>query len=432
MHGLKSTTAESAHSQWIKRILYIGALAAILVLLPAFTSSPSLSPFVCITGNGAAYAQEAQIEEGTAEPENGEESAEEPEVVEEEEVEAVPELPPEEEEVKAAPEPPPLEELAHPVAYTPRRGVPSAFTLPKGMLSLGFLYRDFDEDSIESQGGITSTGFRIDYGISDNVEISLRLWQNDTNNGRAVISPFWNDTITADMWETDIKLLLSGDPRPPSGPIAEEKPPNAFSIGISHQDSTLSREGVDDDLRILTGYATYSTYLSPRLATHTYFSTGRFTGDLLSGTMNTLAVGMDYDLLDVRGKLKLTLDGSLDIYNFRRSSFSATRVSHVNVGLVYAVTNNVEISAGYGLHSDSDSDQSSTEFNVGLSYVFDTFDLFGRSRGEGDKVEEVVDEADEVDEDGAGEVENNESADPEPEDEEESGNIGETEGQEEK
>ena len=271
-------------------------------------------------------------------------------------------------------EPAPVEEVKPPPPYTHtvRQLIPEAYILPAGYLSLAYLNRQFDEDSIASQGGVDSQGFRADFGLSERVQIGLRLWQNNTNNGRAIFVPFWDNTLTADMWETDIKLFLSGTPRPDAGSIAADKLPSAFTIGVSHQDSTLSREQADDDLRMLTGYVCYSTYLSPQLSTNTYFSTGRFTGDLLSGTMNTLGVGIDYDLLDERDKLRLSLDGALDIYNFRQTSFSATRVSHVNVGLKYMVTPQIEFNLGYGIHTDSDSDLSSTEYQFGLAFMLDS------------------------------------------------------------
>jgi len=317
-------------------------------------------------------AQENGTEPPAEEPE--EQPAEDETATDEEPVseEPVAEAEPEEE----PPPPPPTPMLySHPV----RQNIPEAFILPEGWLSIAYLNRSFDEDSLASQGNIDSNGYRFDYGLSDRVQLGLRLWQNDTNNGRAIIVPFWDNTITADMWETDIKLFLSGTPRPEPGTIPDDKLPSAFSIGISHQDSSLSREQADDDLRILTGYVCYSAYLNPKLATHTYFSTGRFTGDLMSGTMNTLAAGLDYDLLDERDKLRLSLDGALDIYNFRQTSFSATRVSHVNVGLKYMVSRNIELSAGYGIHTDSDSDLSSTEFQFGLAFYTDILDMFGRS-----------------------------------------------------
>ena len=92
--------------------------------------------------------------------------------------------------------------------------------------------------------------------------------------------------------------------------------------------------------------------------------------------MNTLAAGVDYDVLKERDKLKLSLDGALDIYNFRQTSFSATRVTHVNFGIEYMIAPNVELSAGYGLHSDSDSDLSSTEYQFSIAYVGDLLRMF--------------------------------------------------------
>lgn len=295
---------------------------------------------------------EAESETATDESAPEETAGEDPETVEEPEVEV---------------------NVYPPFTRPVRQGIPEAFLLPPGFFSVAFLYRTFDEDSIASQGKIKSTGFRADYALNDRVQLGLRLWQNDTNNGRGIVSPFWNDTITADMWETDIKLFIAGTPRPAPGPIAPDQLPTAFSVGISHQDSTLSREQADDDLRILTGYVSYSAYLSPQLSTHTFFGTGRFTGDLQSGTMNTLAAGLDYDLMQERDKLRISIDGVLDIYNFRQTSFSATRVSHVNVGLKYMLMPQLEFAAGYGIHSDSDSDLSSTEFQFGLAYVFGGF-----------------------------------------------------------
>ncbi len=340
----------------------------------------------------AAYADEEgesetpeseEIEEPEEIPENGGEEAE-PEDNPEPESEDVPEeeavIEPEAEEAAAEAEPEaaeepepaesePLAQIIRPV----RQGIPEAFLLPPGFFSVAFLHRTFDEDSLASQGKIKSNGFRADYALNDRVQLGLRLWQNDTNNGRGIVSPFWNDTLTADMWETDLKLFIAGTPRPAPGPIAPDQLPTAFSVGVSHQDSNLSREQADDDLRILTGYVSYSAYLSPQLSTHTYFGTGRFTGDLQSGTMNTLAAGLDYDLMQERDKLRLSIDGILDIYNFRQTSFSATRVSHVNVGLKYMLMPQLEFSAGYGIHSDSDSDLSSTEFQFGIAYAFGGF-----------------------------------------------------------
>jgi len=323
-----------------------------------------------------ANAQENGTEPPAEEPE--EQPAEDETATDEETESEEPPAEAEPEEEPPPPPPPPLPPYSHPV----RQNIPEAFILPEGWLSIAYLNRSFDEDSLASQGSIDSNGYRLDYGLSNRVQLGLRLWQNDTNNGRAIIVPFWDNTITADMWETDIKLFLSGTPRPEPGTIPDDKLPSAFSIGISHQDSSLSREQADDDLRILTGYVCYSVYLNPKLATHTYFSTGRFTGDLMSGTMNTLAAGLDYDLLDERDKLRLSLDGALDIYNFRQTSFSATRVSHINVGLKYMVSRNIELSADYGIHTDSDSDLSSTEFQFGLAFYTDILDMFGRSRSD--------------------------------------------------
>lgn len=353
---------------------------------PGFAAAAAL----CAGFSPAAYADEEgegeepeteEIAEPEDTPENGDEEAG-PETEsesqdgqdEEAEAEAAPEEAPAEEEPEAAEQSEPAEmEIPVQIVRPVRQGIPEAFLLPPGFFSVAFLHRTFDEDSLASQGKIKSSGFRADYALNDRVQVGLRLWQNDTNNGRGIVSPFWNDTLTADMWETDIKLFIAGTPRPAAGQIAPDQLPTAFSVGISHQDSTLSREQADDDLRILTGYVSYSAYLSPQLSTHTYFGTGRFTGDLQSGTMNTLAAGLDYDLMQERDKLRLSIDGILDIYNFRQTSFSATRVSHVNVGLKYMLMPQLEFSAGYGIHSDSDSDLSSTEFQFGLAYVFGGF-----------------------------------------------------------
>jgi hypothetical protein len=333
-----------------------------------------------LMGGNPAFAQEGEEGE-SAPPEQEQAQPEEPPA---ENAQPAQEIPAEEtaaeepvaavlEEAEVAKIPPPPLAFTHPS----RRGIPEAFLLPEKWLSFSYLRRSFEEDSIASQGSIESSGFKLDYGLTDKVQVSLRLWQNDTNNGRAIVVPFWDDTITADLWETDVRINLSGSPRPEPGPIPADKLPNAFTVGVSHQDSTLSREDNDDDLRMLTGYLSYSAYLNPQLATHTYFSTGRFTGDLLSGTMNTLGAGLDYDILPERDKLRMYLDGSLDIYNFRQTSFSATRVTHVNVGLCYMVTPWLEVTAGYGLHSDSDSDLSATEYQLGLSFVGN---LFGGSK----------------------------------------------------
>ena len=142
----------------------------------------------------------------------------------------------------------------------------------------------------------------------------------------------------------------------------------------------------------MTGYVCYSAYLNPQLSTHTYFGTGRFTGDLISGTMNTLAAGIDYDLLSERDKLRLSLDGSLDIYNFRQTSFSATRVSHVNVGLKYLVSPQIEMTLGYGIHTDSESDLSSTEFQFGLAFMLDALGMFKGNSSDDSSNEEVKSE----------------------------------------
>ena len=105
-------------------------------------------------------------EESEPEAENGAEAAVEDQPDEAGEESAAIEVEPEEVE-----EPADLPLFTRPV----RQGIPEAFLLPPGHLSVAFLYRTFDEDSLASQGKIKSTGYRADYGLNDRVQVGLRL-----------------------------------------------------------------------------------------------------------------------------------------------------------------------------------------------------------------------------------------------------------------
>jgi hypothetical protein len=194
----------------------------------------------------------------------------------------------------------------------------------------------------------------------------LAFNNNGTNGGRAVINPFWNNTTSANAWEGGFKVVLSKT-EPPADTKAQYLP-NGFAVGANYSSASLNGT-VDNTEDFANAYLVYTGALSDKLTAHTYFSSGRFSGDVHGGSLNTIGVGVDYDVAKHReNRLQIQANAKLNVYNFRSPAFNSTRVTDYDVSLNYFIAHDVKAILGYGFIGDSNTNANSNEFFWGLQF----------------------------------------------------------------
>jgi hypothetical protein len=250
-------------------------------------------------------------------------------------------------------------------------GVPSAFpdTPEAWALSYG-------HETINLEGALTSSStahdyFKLRYTFSPKVAASVRYTLHDLNNGFALINPILDNQDSGSSYEVDLRTNLLNVAQVPADPAKNQvfAAGSAFSMGVSGTFFQLDAGNLGRNESLIKAYLAYTTDLTEEMTAHTYFSSGRLSGDNSSGSVNRIGAGVDYVLIPGDNQLTLMADGILDIYNFREPSFNTSRVSQFDVGLRYRVSRDWYASLGWITVNDSENDASGSGIFAGLNYV---------------------------------------------------------------
>lgn len=250
--------------------------------------------------------------------------------------------------------------------------IPSAFLLKRGNLDILFSTSSFSEDSVISAGSVTFDRLSFFFSPTGEVQLEFGTSDLDGNEGRVIFNPLLDNVSSADLTDYGIRIQLQKNVPPEPEKINLS---SALTVGVKSTPVRLRGPLTDETVRILVAQLIYSTGVTDKLTTHAYFSTGRFTGDFSSGNLNTMGLGADYSVM--KGKnYEITFQGNgiLNLYSFRRPTFQTVRVTDFNLLANADISNRLSLFIGYGLASDSLSDQSTREKIIGVNFSPD-FDL---------------------------------------------------------
>lgn len=213
--------------------------------------------------------------------------------------------------------------------------------------------------------------FKLRYTFSPKVAASLRYTYNDMAGGFGLVTPVLNQIDSSNSFTVNLDMNMMYQPR-----VNEDKANNiafaagsSFGMGVTGTQYTLKSGTLDQSETLIAAYLVYSTDLTPEMRAHTYFSSGRLSGDAYTGSMNRVGAGLDYMLIPGRHPLELMANGVLDIYNFRQPSFNTSRVSRFDVGLRYRIANDWFATLGWATVNDSESNNSGSGLMAGVNYV---------------------------------------------------------------
>jgi len=144
---------------------------------------------------------------------------------------------------------------------------------------------------------------------------------------------------------------------------------SSFGLGLAGTMYKLEAGPLSENETLFNAYLVYSTDLTEELRAHTYFSSGRLTGDTHTGSVNRVGAGLDYTVIPGRRPLTLMANGVLDIYNFRKPTFNTSRVSTFEVGLRYHLAKDWFTSVGWTTVNDSENDVSGSGLFAGVNFV---------------------------------------------------------------
>lgn len=212
--------------------------------------------------------------------------------------------------------------------------------------------------------------FKLRYTFSPKVAASLRYTANDLVSGYGLITPVLNNVDSSGSLTANIDMNLMTTPR-----VNADKANNvafaagsAFGLGLTGTQYLLKAGGLDQNETLIAAYLIYSTDLTEEMRAHTYFSSGRLSGDAYTGSVNRVGAGLDYTLMPGKRPLELMANGVLDIYNFRQPSFNTSRVSRFDFGLRYRVAQDWYATIGWATVNDSESNNSGSGLFGGINY----------------------------------------------------------------
>jgi len=249
--------------------------------------------------------------------------------------------------------------------------VPDAIPDHPGAVSLSYSYEGLGLDGPGSGETTSHMYYMGRYTFSDKVSASFRITDHDLAGGLGLLTPLLDNQDSAQSYTLDLRMNLLNIPpthADPDNEVAFEAG-SSFNAGVSGTQYTLDAGSLSQDETLLKAYLTYSTDLTEEMRAHTYFSTGRLSGDTHTGSMNRVGAGLDYMLAEGRRPLVLMANGILDIYNFREPSFNTGRVSRFDLGLRYRVSRDWYATAGWVTANDSENESSGSGFFAGLNFV---------------------------------------------------------------
>ncbi len=249
--------------------------------------------------------------------------------------------------------------------------VPDAVPDPEGAWSFAW-----GREAINLEGPLNSEQtardyFKLRYTFSPKVAATVRYTYNDMAGGFGLVSPVLNAIDSGNSFTANLDMNMMHQPR-----VNEDKANNvafaagsSFGMGITGTQYQLKSGTLDQSETLIAAYLVYSTDLTPEMRAHTYFSSGRLSGDAYTGSMNRVGAGLDYMLLPGRHPLELMANGVLDIYNFRQPSFNTSRVSRFDVGLRYRVAQDWFATLGWATINDSESNNSGSGLMASINYI---------------------------------------------------------------
>jgi hypothetical protein len=248
--------------------------------------------------------------------------------------------------------------------------VPDAVPDMQGALSFAWGREMLDLEG-QSSERTARDYFKLRYTFSPKVAASFRYTVSDLAGGFGLVTPVYNDVDSAQAYTLDLGMNLMNVPRTPADPAKQVAfaAGSSFGIGVNGTQYKLTAGTLDQSEMLINAYLVYSTDLTEEMRAHTYFSSGRLSGDTHTGSVNRVGAGLDYALIPGRRPLELMADGVLDIYNFRQPSFNTSRISRFDVGLRYRVARDWYATIGWATVNDSENNNSGSGLMGGLNYV---------------------------------------------------------------
>ncbi|MCC7477648.1 hypothetical protein IT575_04235 [bacterium] len=249
--------------------------------------------------------------------------------------------------------------------------IPDAAPSEADGLSASYGFSSLSLDGPQNSESTWHNYFKFRYQFGD--DIGLRLFYNthDLAGGHGLLSPVFDAQDQASAYGFDLSMNMLNVPSKSAKESANKafEAGSAFNIGVSGKVMNMDAGAIGQSDSQISAYLAYTTDLTEKMRAHTYFSTGRISGDSHSGSVNRVGAGLDYVLQRGRHPLVLMANGLLDIYNFRQPSFNTARISRFDIGLRYKIRRGLYASAGLQTLNDSENDASGSGIFAGLNYV---------------------------------------------------------------
>ncbi len=254
----------------------------------------------------------------------------------------------------------------------------AAPSLPNG-ISASYGFSSLSLDGPQNSESTWHNFFKLKYQFSEDVGIRLFYNTHQLAGGFGLLSPVFDGQDQASAYGFDLSMnMLNVDCKTAKESASKAfEAGSAFNIGVTGEKLNMDAGSVGQSDTQLSAYLAYTTDLTEKMRAHTYFSTGRISGDSHTGSVNRVGAGLDYTLQRGRHPLVLMANGLLDIYNFRQPSFNTARISRFDVGLRYKIRNGLYASAGLQTLNDSENDASGSGIFAGLNYVDEKHDWGG-------------------------------------------------------
>lgn len=249
--------------------------------------------------------------------------------------------------------------------------VPDAIPDQEGALAASYGYQ-----SLQLEGPLNSSSaaqhlFKLRYTFSPDVAGSFRYQTLSLPGGPGMFTPLYDNADGAAAMEFDLALnLLNVAPTPADeAKKVEWAAGSAFGIGLNAARHSIEQGPLAQEDTLLKAYLVYSTDLTDKLRAHTYFSSGRLSGDSHSGSVNRIAAGLDYTITPGCKPLVVMANGVLDVYNFRQPAFNTNRITRFDLGVRYRFAEDWYASLGWTSLNDSENDASGSGLFAGLNFV---------------------------------------------------------------
>jgi len=249
--------------------------------------------------------------------------------------------------------------------------VPDAVPDESGAFAFSYGHEMLDLEGVLTSSRTAHDYFKLRYTFSPKISAALRYSTHDLVGEYGLLTPLFDGQDKADVFSFDLNLNLLNVPMTPADPDNEVsfEAGSSFGLGLVGGVYQLDQGGLSQQDSLLKAYLAYSTDLTEEMRAHTYFSTGRISGDSHTGSVNRIAAGLDYTLIGGRRPLVLMGNGILDIYNWRKPEFNTSRISRFDVGLRYQFARDWHATVGWVTINDSENDASGSGLFAGVNFV---------------------------------------------------------------